>query len=188
MTDQANEAGSLALIFSNTRKNRRAANLVDVSKAIKLITEKHGVDETAKMVGLSREMIREFLNILDLPEEILNYVRERKIDSIDIIRRVRSLLHYGVHTKDVLEYFKTNPKPKTEDFRDIESLIKRTHISLFEATEIINAAKKRTEHVFILTLDDETYRKLKGKAKKDGTNVSSLVKNLIQIEVNKEVG
>lgn len=181
------ETNALAILFANTRRNTRTSNLIEVANATNFVVERYGVEETARKVGLSKEMIREFLKVLELPMEIQAKVESREIDSVDITKRLLSLLHHGISEADIMQFIERNRGLRTEDLRDVERLVKKSGMSLIEAMDVVGAAKKRSDHLFILSLDDATYQRIKRIAKTEGVDESSLAKRFIQRCIDSEV-
>jgi hypothetical protein len=178
------EIEALGLIFANTRRNKRSVSLLDVAEALRYEVELKGLNEASKTVGLSREMIREFTNILEFPETLKEMIRRREIDSIDMARRINSLRQSGVNDSDLVKFLKEHRDLKTEDFRDLETLVKRTRLSVDKAYKIISLSKRKREHVFVLSLDEITYKKIKSISRKEGIDESLLVKRLINQVIN----
>ena len=71
------EESALAILFANTRRKKRKEDLITIARAFEYLVNLYGSKEAvAKRVGLSTEMIREFLTVLKLPREIQKLVTE----------------------------------------------------------------------------------------------------------------
>lgn len=83
---------ALAKIAKGTKRKKRELNLLEISNSMKSFYQKHkSLDKVAKIVGISPEMVREFLKINELAEEVRELIRLRKIDSVEIGYRISKL-------------------------------------------------------------------------------------------------
>jgi len=174
---QLDEETALGILFGNTKKKKRTADLLTLAKSCKFLVDKYGSRKiVAQKLGLSAEMIREILLPLQTPKEIQDLISERKIDSIDVVREIASL---KLPSKQVEAGYALLKIP-TKDVRDIKRLIKESGVTIDEAKEIILDLKPQGLHIFIIDFDDKTYEVIRTQAKKLGFSPAILVKGLIQ--------
>jgi hypothetical protein len=82
----------LALLIANTRRARRSQDIITVAgymrEAIGLLGSAAAL---AERLGLSEEMVREFLLAESLAEPARALVQQRKVDSVDVVYRISQL-------------------------------------------------------------------------------------------------
>jgi nitrogenase molybdenum-iron protein alpha/beta subunit len=125
-----------ATVFLRTKtrgKKRKDASIVEIAEAAKYLYEKmdRSFKNVGREVGISSEMIREFYEISQLPQEVKTLIEDRKI-LIDAARRL-SRLHdkkrqievaeaiAGLTSHDqraIIEYAITNPRVSARKCRD----------------------------------------------------------------------
>lgn len=82
----------LAALMASTRRMRRKLNLVEIaSRASRACNSMGGVAAVAAAVGLSSEMLRQFLRVGKLAPEVKRLVARGKIQSVDIADRMSRL-------------------------------------------------------------------------------------------------
>lgn len=82
----------LAALMASTRRMRRKLNLVEIaSRASRACNSMGGVAAVAAAVGLSSEMLRQFLRVGKLAPEVKRLVARGKIQSVDIADRISRL-------------------------------------------------------------------------------------------------
>ena len=90
--NKLDEETALSILFANTKRKKRTTDLLTIAKNCDYLVKLYGSQKAvSEKVGLSSEMIREFLVVLKLPKQIQDLVSERKIDSIDIVREISAL-------------------------------------------------------------------------------------------------
>jgi len=83
---------ALAAIIANTRRLRRSLNLLEIAKNITVALGRVGsLQKLSYRVGLSEQMLREFLAVEDLVPKVRGLVARREIDGIDIASRIARL-------------------------------------------------------------------------------------------------
>jgi hypothetical protein len=88
----SDEAKLLAIIAAGTKRRKRTANILKVAEALKDLSNLLGSrDAVSKIVKLSSEMIREFLRLLSLTNEVKTLIRKGFINSVDIGYRISKL-------------------------------------------------------------------------------------------------
>lgn len=170
------EETALSIMFANTRRKRRYVDLITVAKSCKYLVNLYGSKEAvAKKVGLSTEMIRELMLPLGLPPEIQKLVSSRKIDSIDKVKEISSLKDPSKQIAAAREFIETS----TKDARDIKRLVKKTHLPVREAKEVVLEAKPKDLHIFVMDFDEGTYRSLLAHAKREKMEPAELVRKIV---------
>lgn len=176
------ENTALAIIFANTKRKKRNTDLLTIAKSFEYLVKLYGLQKiVADKVGLSTEMIREFLTVLKLPKEIQILVSDRKIDSIDIIREISVI----EKSKQITAaYLFVNSLSK--DVRDIKRLVKNTNISIEDAKNKILDAKPKGLHFFIMDFNDKIYNLLKKEAKNLKIKPADLVREIVTDWLNQK--
>ena len=86
------ESKILAKIGKGTKRKNREINLLEVAKEIKSIyLEVNSLSKVANIVKLSPEMVRQFLKINDLDNEIKKLIKNNLIKGVDIGYRISML-------------------------------------------------------------------------------------------------
>ena len=170
------EETALSILFANTRRKKRSEDLITIAESCEYLTKLYGSQKAvAERVGLSTEMIREFLAALKLPEEVQKLISDRKIDSIDIVREISVL-------KDPSKQIaaaKAFADSLSKDVRDIKRLIKDTSLPVAEAKKAVLESKPKGLHIFMMDFDDETYRAVIEQAKNMKVKPAELVKQIV---------
>lgn len=173
---ELDENTALAIMFANTRRKKRTEDLLTIAKACEYLVKLYGSQKTvAKKVGLSTEMIREFMTALKLPIEIQNLISERKIDSVDIVREIASIKDKSRQITVANTFINSLSK----DARDIKRLIKNTNFSVEDAQKTILDSKPKELHVFVIDFNDEVYHALIKQSKNLKVRPAELVKRII---------
>lgn len=176
---ELDEKTALSILFANTKRKKRSDNLLTIAKACKYLIDldKYGSQQAvAKTVGLSSEMIRQFLNVLKLPQEIQELIAERKIDSVDVVKEIASV-------KDPLKQIAAAHaflNSLTKDVRDIKRLIKDVNSNVEEAKRTVLNAKPRGLHIFVMDFDDEMYHAILAHSKQRKIKPVELVRQIVK--------
>ena len=168
----------LALVIANTKRKpgTRVKDIITIAKAIERLVKYYGSKEKlGKVVDLSSEMIREFLTALKLPKEVQKMIEKRKIDKIDVVRKIATFTE-APEQMNAAEVFATL---SSDEARDILRLVKTTGVSIEEAKRVILEAKPKGFHIFMIDFDDEIYRALLELSKKHNIKPAELVRNII---------
>jgi hypothetical protein len=173
---ELDEEQALAILFGNTKRKKRAVDLVTLARSCEFLVKKYGSKkEAAKRLDLSPEMIRELLIPLSLPERIQRIISKRRIDSIDIVREIATI-------KDKEKQFRAVSlfeEMQTMDVRDIKRLVNESGVSVEEAKNSVLEFKEKNVHVFLIDISDEMYRSIKAQASKMELSPAILVKIII---------
>lgn len=170
------EETALSILFANTKRKKRNSDLLTIAKSCEYLVKLYGSQKAvAEKVGLSTEMIREFLTTLNLPIEIQNLVSERRIDSIDIVREISAIKEPSKQIAATEAFINSLSK----DVRDIKRLVKDANVSVKEAKKVVLDAKPKGLHIFIMDFEDETYRAIIRQAKALKIKPAELVKGIV---------
>lgn len=75
----------IARLISNTRRKKRPDNLLDIARDIRWLEDDFGsLTAVSKAIGISTDMLRQFLSVEQLCPEVQKVFGERKIDLINI--------------------------------------------------------------------------------------------------------
>lgn len=171
-----NENNALAIIFANTNRKKRNVDLFTMAKCFDHLVKLYGSQKAvAKKVGLSTEMIREFLIVLKLPAKVQKLISERRIDSIDVVREISIIKYPSKQIKAAHAFINSLSK----DVRDIKRLVKNTKFTIEDAKKIVLNAKPKGLHIFIMDFDDETYQAIIREAKTLKIKSAELVKGIV---------
>jgi hypothetical protein len=173
------EATALSIVFSNTKKKKRPDDLIKVARAFDYLVklDKYGSQTAlAKRIDLSAEMIRQFLNIFKLPQPIQRLVAERKIDSVDAIKEIAGIKDTDKQVAAAYAFVDSLSK----DARDIGRLIKADNILADEAKRVVQNAKPRGMHIFIIDFEEDIYRAIQKRAKLNKIKTADLVKRIVK--------
>jgi len=170
------EETALAIVFANTKRKKRKESLLTIAKAFAYLVKLYGSqDAVANRVGLSTEMIREFLTVLKLPQEVQSLFSNRQIDSVDTAKELFALKD---PTKQVIAA-KELVDSLSKDVRDIKRLIKSGNFHIKDAKKVVLDAKPKGMHIFIMDFDDETYRAVVEQTRKLKVKPAELVRGIV---------
>jgi len=171
-----NEETALAIVFANTKRKKRPDDLITVANAFEYLVRLYGSQKAvAGKVGLSTEMIREFLTTLKLPLEIQNLISERKINSIDTVRELSVIKESSKQIAAAESFINSLSK----DVRDIKRLVKDANVSVKDAKKVVLEAKPKGLHIFVMDYDDETYQAIIRQSKALRIKPAELVKEIV---------
>jgi hypothetical protein len=172
-----NEETALAIVFANTKRKKRPDDLITIANAFDYLVRLYGSQKVvAEKVGLSTEMLREFLTPLKLPEEIQKLVSDRRVDSIDIIREISALKEPSKQIAATEAFINSLSK----DVRDIKRLVKDANVSVKDAKKVVLEAKPKGLHIFVMDFDDEMYRTIIKQARVLKIKPAELVKRIVK--------
>lgn len=139
----------------------------------------------ASKVGLSSEMVREFLSILKLPAEVQELVEERTLDSIDVVKQI-----VAVDNNDLqIALAEQVGSLSTDEVRDLRRLIKTKRLSIPEALKELQDSRPESMNLFVLDLNQEVYDMLVKNAKKQGVQPAEYARDiLVKFLSRKDVG
>lgn len=170
----------IAIVIVGTLRNwrERRVNILEVAEALRSLYKLYGsLKRVSATVKLSQEMVRQFLKLLDLTDEVKHLIKQGHINSVDIGYRIsklkkthqtalaRAVVGKNLCSKDVrsvVRYKLDNPK------MPINQIVKR-----------VLESKDKKHFVAYLAIEQNTFRKLKRELKaKDSAEVGQLIPRL----------
>ena len=141
------------IIFANTKRKKRKEDLLTIARAFDwLVKNRRSREKVGREFGLSTEMIRQFLTVLNLPAEVQRLFGERALDSVDVAKEIAAL----PDPDEQVELARKIADMGTKDARDIKRLVKRGQAKVGDAKRAVLDAKGRGMHVILVDFDDET--------------------------------
>lgn len=185
MVGKVNEEKILAILYSNfSGKGKQKNDWIFIAEKLNELKSLYGSDKkVAKNLGLSREMVRSTIKLLDLPMEIKKLVRGGQI-SQDLgwrllalnnrktqIQVANAIIGLSAHdARDMIRYAKNNP----------DSAITNQIARLKKSRE-----NMRKLNLVITTLTDEEYNKLQQLAKEKNKSINELISKIVKNLVKK---
>jgi len=154
------EIQHLAMALAGTRRKNRAMDLVTLAGSLVALKGEYGsIQAVARAVGISSEMVREFLHISDLSGPVKKAVRQRKIDSVDVAYRLSRLPR---PVQDALAREIVARHMTSDDVRWIDRYL-RDHpgVSVRDAVDRVLRSKDRIEYVAYLRLSPRIKKNLR---------------------------
>jgi hypothetical protein len=174
--NEKKEDAALALLFANTKRKKRYEDLLTIAQACDFLVKLYGSKEVlAKKIGISSSMVRQLLAPLKLSNEIQLLIKNREIDSIEIVNHIATIKDPIIQLSFIRELGDLN----SNDSRDIKRIIKNLKMSTDDAKKTILNNKKRKIHFFIIDLDDFEYNLIIKKSRESGIDPASLVKTIL---------
>jgi hypothetical protein len=175
----------LAIIAAGTKRpsKKRAVNILKVAEALRDLHDLHrSWCEVSKIVKLSPEMIREFIKLLSLTDEVKALVRRGLINSVDIGYRVSKL---SAKEQIVLAKNVLGKRLSSGDVRNIVKYrIDNSSISITKAIKNVVDSKVTKIFVAYLGIDKNTNERLEQKYR--NKDKAALIKSLFEKLVGKE--
>lgn len=79
----------IARVIVSTATKKRQFSLFDIAEDIKYLKKENGgMKKVSQVIGISAGMLNQFLSIYKLPDEIIELVKSRKIDSVSIVHHL----------------------------------------------------------------------------------------------------
>lgn len=186
MAQKINEDKLLAIIYTNFKgRGQQRDDWIYIAEKLNELKKIHGSDgKVASNLGLSREMVRSTLKLLDLPEEIKKLIREKKITQ-DLGWRLLGIKNEKIRVQVAKEIIGLN----SHDARDMIRFAKnnpQTPISEQIDRLKINRKKNARLNLVILSLDEYEYEKLFKISKEKNVSVNKLVSDLIKSWLEKK--
>jgi hypothetical protein len=164
------------IIFANTKRKKRKEDLVTIARAFDwLVSDRGSRAKVAGEFGLSTEMIRQFLTVLNLPPEVQKLFQDRTLDSVDLAKEIAAL---GDRDKQI-QLAQRIGDAETKDARDIKRLVKQGGVEVDDAKRSVMDAKEHGLHVFLVDFDDETFRLIKERSRRVGVEPAEFVRQLV---------
>ena len=181
---QIDENSALSILFANTKRKKRDVDLLTLSKNCEYLVNFYNGSQltVAEKLGLSKEMIREFLIAKDLPNEIQLLISKRKIDSLDIVKQISEIKD----PKNQIKIAYAVLDLPSKDIRDIKRLVKSSNIHAEEAKKTIQNEKPKNFHVYLIDIDDNENDIILLEAQKQKMKPAVLVKKIVIEWLNKK--
>lgn len=174
--NRSEEDEALALIFANTRRKKRTADLMTLARAFERLVGHYGSQKAvADKVGLSSEMVREFRLLLRLPKAVQNMIRARKIDRLDVAYRIALLDDPSTQ----LEMARQVGDAGSQDTRDIVRLLSKRRLPVKESKKAVLRSKLKGLHLFVIDFDEDQYHTILGRARAKGVDPAVLVQEVV---------
>jgi len=158
MSDKNRENELLAFLFSNTKRKNRVLDLVTLGTYFTELIDLYGSrKKVAEMIGISEEMVRQFLIPLKMPPEIQNFIKNRSIDDIDTILTLNRVKDKNLMIEIANNIINLNTKTS----RDIINLIKEKNIPVKIAKDIVLSYQNEKINVVLIDLDEDSFSLLK---------------------------
>ncbi len=84
MDDSKINAATARILLSTKRKSRQYSIYEIASDILFLKNETGSINHVAKLIGISTGMLNQFLSVFKLPSEIVELIKQRKIESVSI--------------------------------------------------------------------------------------------------------
>jgi len=179
----SDEVKLLAIIAAGTKRKKRIVDILKVAEALKDLHDLHGSrDAVSKIVKLSPEMIREFLKLLSLTDEVKALIKKGLINSVDIGYRVSKL---SKKDQIVLAKYVFEKGLSSGDVRNIVKY-KIDNPSILITNAVKNVVDSKVTKIFVayLGIDKNTNERLEQKYRNKDKSV--LIKSLFEKLVGKE--
>lgn len=176
MPSEDEELEDLSQLIVNTKTKKRGKDLLTISEIIWRMKERLGsIQALSDRIGLSTEMIREFLLVRSLPSEVKKLVKEREIDSIGSIKEIATIKE----PLKQIEFATESIGLSTTEVRDLKQLVKYAGVSPRDAKQIILKGRVQKGHYLVIFLNDDTFKKISELSSKEGTSESDLATKII---------
>jgi len=170
------EDTALSTVFANTRRKKRPDNLLVVAESFAFLTDLYGSQKAVgEKVGLSTEIVRQFLKILELPREVKEMISDRRIDRLDVAYRISKL-------PDVAQQIaaaEMAPALLSYDIRDVERLVRTANIPVEESERLVMESKPKDLHIFIVDFDEEAHDALRDHAQQMKIRPPELIRQIV---------
>lgn len=151
------EITALAIVFGNIRRKKRRENLVHIAEAFDFLVKLYGSQRAvSEKVGLSAEMIRQFLTVLKLCPKVKQMFLKREIDSVDVAKELVVLKNPSKQLKAAREIAGMLSK----DARDTRRLSREKNTPIEKAKQTVLAEKEKSVHLFMVDFEKDTYEKI----------------------------
>jgi hypothetical protein len=171
-------------IASRNLKGPRDKNLLLTAEALATIRREldHGsTAAVARRLQVSREIVREFLNLLDLPAAIQDRFRRGALRTLEQGRRLHQLQR--AREADLESAAEAMRGMTAHEARDLVAyLIKHPEVEVPEAVAAIDEAKARHTRLFVVVMDLEEgdFRGLQVYATRRGLGVAEAAAELVR--------
>ena len=177
MTLSLEKTEALAVCFRNL-KGPKNKDLLSTARALKYLKElpEFGSNRSlGEAVGVSGEIVRQFISLLDLPDSIQGYIEQGKL-GLEQGRRLQQLIRRRPDVaKDAARVVCSMTAMETRDL--VEYLIRTPTDSVDDALNAIGEARTQIaeEYHIDAILDGESFRLMTTHAEAKGISVNNLV-------------
>jgi hypothetical protein len=178
---------ALAAALANL-KGTHQKDLLRAARALAFLTREAGSQvAVAEMVGVSREIVREFLSLLRLPDDVQAMIASGELSTLEQGRRLAQLARYRPH--EVAAAAREMTSLTAHDSRSLtDYLIAHRDVTPAEAKAKVLGSKDvvtREFHVVALLNEDE-YHRLVEVARRKGQSPDELVSSIVRDVVGRE--
>ena len=181
MTLALEKREALAICFRNL-KGTKAKDLLLTARALKYLKgfpEFQANERLGEEVGVSGEIVRQFISLLDLPPSVQTYLEQRRLG----LEQGRRLWQLHQARPSVVEAAARAMASMTAmESRDlVEYLIRMPSASVQETLLVLKEAKRNISHEYHVeaVLDENAYEALVAQARKRGASVNDLVSGIV---------
>lgn len=170
------EVSALAIVFGNTMRKNRKEDLVTIARAFEYLVEIYRSRKAvAEKVGLSVEMVRQFLTVLKLTPEVQKLFLRREIDSVDVAKELVRLKE----PRKQIALAKKIANIKSKDARDVKRITVAENILVKDAVRVVLEEKEKKLHLFMLDFDDGIFQKIRKEARTRKMKPADLVREIV---------
>lgn len=178
---------ALAVALSNL-KGAHQKDLLRTANALAFLTRETGSQTAvAEMVGVSREIVREFLSLLRLPDDVQAMLASGELTTLEQGRRLAQLSRYRPH--EVAAAAREMTSLTAHDSRSLtEYLIAHRDVTPAEAKARVFGSKDVVSKEFhvVALLNEAEYRRLVELARQDGQTPDELVSTIVRDVVGRD--
>lgn len=181
MSRTLDRAEALAICFSNL-KGSKSKDLLLTARALRYLKELpefKSDQRVGEAVGVSREVVREFIGLLDLPLSVQSFL-EQGLLGLEHGRRLKQLYQ---ERPDVVEPAAQAMTSMTAmQSRDLAEYLRRVPTaSVTDGLAALDAAKQivKNEYHIDTVLDESAYRLLSAHARHEGVRVTDLASTIV---------
>lgn len=141
---------ALAGLIAGTRRVKRGISLAEILRNIATLRHKLGsLQNVAERAGLSLEMVRQFWSVRNLCPEVMKYVTQRKLESVDVAHRIAKL---GRQDQPAVARAYLEGALSSRDVRDVVSY-KRSHPRVSIESAICSVSRSRNIRHYVVLLE-----------------------------------
>jgi hypothetical protein len=177
---ESDENAALAIVLSNTKRKNRTLDIITIAKSFKKLEGGYGSRKAvAEKIGISTEMIRQFMSALTLEPDVQHMISARKIDSVDVVSELSKIKKSEAQKLAAIEIQNINSK----DARDILRLMRESKVSFEIAKEEIAKIKDSKKfddmHVFVIDFNNDERTKILEIATRKKVKPADLIKQIV---------
>lgn len=188
MTSTLDKTEALAVCFRNL-KGSKCKDLQLTARALKYLRELPEYPSNKRVgeaVGVSGEIVRQFISLLDLPSSVQTRFERREL-GLEHGRRLWQLQQSRPSlVEDAAQAMESMTAMEARDL--VEYLVRTPSTSVQEGLQALEAAKSTVSHEYhvIAILAESEYKSLESRARKKKTSVNSLVTTIVNSWLEKK--